>query len=425
MKYNLPMAIWVVVANMIGTGIYSSLGFQLVDIHDLFSIIMLWVIGGMISLCGAYVYSRLANNMPDAVGEYHYLSRLVHPSIGFLSSWISITVGFAAPIALLLKTMCAYLPSTLLNINVEFWVLIALVCITAVHMQSYTASRGFHSIVTIFKIVFLILFVVVGFLVGRKQMVSFAPSETTISTMTSNTFATALVYVLYTYSGWNASTYLARELPDPKRTLPQSMLTGTLLVAVLYIALNLLFLYVAPTHALMVDVRTYEPKELLVIVAVYILPTMSVDVMQGICCFLLMSSMSSMILAGPRVTAAIAEQYSVLGVLAKRSSQGIPLNAIGLQTIIAVVLFVSNTFEDTLKFTAMMLTLSSMATAASIIRIERKILTVLAALIFLVANVWVLIHVAQSNPASLTWTAAIIGLGIVLYITLRLGKRTE
>ena len=422
MKYNLQMAIWVVVANMIGTGIFSSLGYQLLEIHDLFSIVILWAAGGIISLCGAYAYSRLAVHMPDAVGEYHYLSRLVHPSVGFLSSWISITVGFAAPIALVLKTMCAYMPAHILGLSGEVWALVALAGITAVHMKSYSASEGFHTAITLFKIAFLILFVAAGLSVSSGQRISFAPTGYSLDTITSSAFATSLVYVLYTYSGWNASTYLARELPHPERTLPVSMITGTLLVAVLYIGLNMMFLYAAPIHELVVDVKTFEPTDLAVVVAGHILPSNLVFVMQGIVCLLLLSSMSSMILAGPRITAAIAEQYSVLQLLAKRSSKGIPLYAIGLQTIIAVILFVSNSFEDTLKFTAMMLTLSSMATVGSILRIERKMLTMIASIVFLAANTWVVIHVSQDNPTSIVWTAVIIFLGIVLYAMLSLSR---
>jgi APA family basic amino acid/polyamine antiporter len=200
------------------------------------------------------------------------------------------------------------------------------------------------------------------------------------------------------------------------------MITGTLLVAVLYIGLNMMFLYAAPIHELVVDVKTFEPTDLAVVVAGHILPSNLVFVMQGIVCLLLLSSMSSMILAGPRITAAIAEQYSVLQLLAKRSSKGIPLYAIGLQTIVAVILFVSNSFEDTLKFTAMMLTLSSMATVGSILRIERKMLTMIASIVFLAANTWVVIHVSQDNPTSIVWTAVIIFLGIVLYAMLSLSR---
>jgi APA family basic amino acid/polyamine antiporter len=412
------MATWVVVANMIGTGIFSSLGFQLIGISDYFSIVMLWLAGGVISLCGAYVYSRLAVNMPDAVGEYHYLSRLVHPSVGFVSSWISITLGFAAPIALVMKAICAYLPQQLFGMSTEVWALLLLFGVTTVHATSYRASGRFHSVITIFKIGFLALFALLGFVLGGAHSTTFLPTSTSLSTMSSTAFAISLVYVLYTYSGWNASTYLARELPKPEYTLPRSMIIGTLLVASLYIALNIMFLYAAPASELRVADMS-QPRDLAVVVARSILPGSFQGVIAGVVCLLFVSSMSSLILAGPRVTLAIAEQYQQLRILARRNASGIPVFAIVLQTLIAAILFVTNTFDATIKNTTMMLTLSSIITVASILKIEKRGRVLIAAGIFILANVWVLIHVALDYPPSLIWTALIMGIGMLVYRSLR------
>ncbi|MFN5319486.1 MAG: amino acid permease, partial [Bacteroidia bacterium] len=96
-KYSLGSATSIVVANMIGTGIFVSLGYQLMDIKDLATIIALWVVGGLIALCGAFAYSELGAAMPNSGGEYHFLSRIFHPGLGFMSGWLSATIGFSAP----------------------------------------------------------------------------------------------------------------------------------------------------------------------------------------------------------------------------------------------------------------------------------------------------------------------------------------
>jgi APA family basic amino acid/polyamine antiporter len=196
------------------------------------------------------------------------------------------------------------------------------------------------------------------------------------------------------------------------------MIIGTLLVASLYIALNIMFLYAAPASELRVADMS-QPRDLAVVVARSILPGSFQGVIAGVVCLLFVSSMSSLILAGPRVTLAIAEQYQQLRILARRNASGIPVFAIVLQTLIAAILFVTNTFDATIKNTTMMLTLSSIITVASILKIEKRGRVLIAAGIFILANVWVLIHVALDYPPSLIWTALIMGIGMLVYRSLR------
>lgn len=414
-RYAWHSAIWAIVANMIGTGIFTSLGYQLVAFNDYFVIISLWFVGGIIALCGAYAYSRLAVAMPDAIGEYDYLSRLVHPAAGFVSSWISVTVGFAAPIALILKTMEVYLQSYANSIGIGATpiVLGILVVATVAHSISYNASGHFHAAATAVKIVMLVVFVVVGLLSPGQPGISFAPSSHSFSYMTTGAFATALVYVLYTYSGWNASTYLARELPNPARTLPKSIFIGTVGVSVLYMLINAMFLYTTPADLLRVD--SSAPKDLAVIVATHILPSSFANSIGIVIVILLTSSMSAMIMVGPRVSVAIGEANTSLRYLAARTRNGIPTRAILLQSLVSIALYVTNAFEQILMFTTMIITVSTLVTVWSSLKVSRGRITWLSVFIFSLSNLYVLYHVGSSNPLSIVWTLVIIGMGLVIH----------
>lgn len=420
-RYSPLTAVWAIAANMIGTGIFTSLSFQVVAFDDYFVILSLWVIGGIISLCGAYAYSRLAIAMPDAVGEYDYLSRLVHPSIGFVSSWVSVTVGFAAPVALIMKTMEAYLQPYLMSAPVSAGpiVLTLLLLVSLAHCTSYSTSANFHGTATACKVVLLIAFTALGFLTPQVQGVVFTPSSESVSHITSGVYAISLVYVLYTYSGWNASSYLARELPNPERTLPRSILLGTVGVSIMYLLINAMFLYTTPAEILAVDTQTGVPKDLAAVVASYVLPRGLSSMVGAIVVVLLMSSMSAMTMVGPRVSVAIGETNQRLRFFAKRTRNGVPALAIAVQSAVAAVLYVTNAFDQIITFTMMILTISTLVTVISTLHISRSLLSITAVIVFTLSNAYVLYHIANTNPESVMWTACIVVTGLVVHRVVR------
>src|SRR6201981_2949336 len=232
----------IVIPDMIGVGLFPSLGFQVKDITSGFSLLLLWVVGGIAALCGALCYGELGAMFPRSSGEYNFLARSYHPAFGFLAGWVSATVGFAAPIALAAMAFGEYfkaivpgIPPLVLGLAVSW--LVALV-----HLRGIREGSAFQNIWTALKLALIIGFLIAGFVLGSAQSISFAPSRTDLPQVISGPFAISLVFVMYSYSGWNAAAYIVGEISEPHRSLPRALFTGTLIVAFLYVGLSAVFL---------------------------------------------------------------------------------------------------------------------------------------------------------------------------------------
>jgi len=250
-RFSAFTAFCVIVANMVGTGVFTSLGFQLFDLNTGFPLIMLWVLGGVAALCGAMCYAELGAALPRSGGEYNFLSRIYHPGLGFVAGWVSALIGFAAPVALAAMTFAAYSRAAFAP-NAPLWVDQALACtlvagLGVIHAGRRQAGGRLQIVFTLIKIVVIAAFCVGAIAaVGRWQPVGFAPVSGDLTAMSSAAFAVSLIYVSYAYTGWNAATYVISELDAPQRNLPKVLIGGTLIVMALYVALNAVFLLVAP-----------------------------------------------------------------------------------------------------------------------------------------------------------------------------------
>jgi basic amino acid/polyamine antiporter, APA family len=247
-KIGLGTAISLVIANMIGTGVFTSLGYQVKDIHSVFAVLMLWVIGGIISLCGALVYGEIGKMFPNSGGEYNYLSKIYHPSIGFLAGWVSATVGFAAPIAMAAMALSTYTHSVFESVNEKVLAVTTIIIITAIHSFNLKAGSLFQRIVTVLKVCVIVFIIIAGFTTKEHQTNLIAAGDQGWDIIFSGSFAIALYFVTYSYSGWNASAYMAGEIENPKRNLPRSLFVGTFVVTALYVLLNFIFLYTTPMN---------------------------------------------------------------------------------------------------------------------------------------------------------------------------------
>ena len=212
-KFSLWTAIAVVVANMVGTGIFTSLGFQLLDIHSPFVLMMLWVVGGVTALCGALTYAELSARLPRSGGEYNFLSQIWHPGAGFVSGWVSATIGFAAPIALAAMTFGAYLSAVFPEVDQTLSASLLVVALTILHCISRAASGGTQSIMTALKVLLILVFCfMVAIFSEQPQTFSLAPQIGDQTLVLSSAFAVSLIYVNYGYTGWNAATYITNEI---------------------------------------------------------------------------------------------------------------------------------------------------------------------------------------------------------------------
>lgn len=351
-----------VVANMIGTGAFTSLGFQLEDLQNPVTIVVLWLLGGLIALSGAFSYAELGTHIQRSGGEYAFLSRLFHPLVGYLSGWISITVGFAAPIALSAMAFVAYFPFFDLDPKWTSIVLIAL--ITLIHTKSLNLSSKFQNISTFLKVVLILGLILIGLWVGPPSGNEGLWRSLEIPELLSPAFAIALIYVSYSYSGWNAAAYITEEFKNPKKALPFALIAGTLLVTLLYTALQYVFL----KHVPIAELRGHLN-----------VGTIAMERMLGedygrlfglVISLLLVSGISAMVWVGSRVSSSIAKDHTFWRYF-ETPKNDIPKKALWFQFALSALLILTGTFEQILVYCGLLLTLSSMATVFGVFILRR------------------------------------------------------
>src|SRR5438445_1170478 len=236
----------IVIANIIGTGVFTSLGFQVAGIQSGFALLMLWIVGGIAALCGALCYGELSAALPRSGGEYHFLSEIYHPAVGFMAGFVSATVGFAAPIALAAMAFGEYFQGVFSRgsaVALSFGVVWA---VALFHLSNLRVGSLFQNLWTLVKLLLIAVLIGAGFFVEPKQPITFFPQAGDTMSIFSGAFAVALVYVMYSYSGWNASSYIIGEVKNPERNVPRSLLAGTMIVIVAYVLLNAVFLATTP-----------------------------------------------------------------------------------------------------------------------------------------------------------------------------------
>ncbi|MEM9015639.1 MAG: amino acid permease [Verrucomicrobiota bacterium] len=437
-KVGLLTATAIVIASMVGTGVFGSLGFQVAGIPSGFPIMLLWLLGGIISFCGAVCYAEMASIFPRSGGEYHLLTKTWNPLIGFLSGWLSVTVGFAAPIALNATLMGSYLwgvleefrtssgiPDSIGFLGLEFQIPVLVfsipmvLLVTAIHLGKINVIGVFQSLSTYAKIVLIVLLGALGFIMGSREDLSFLPVEGDSELITSSSFAISLVYVLYAYTGWNAATYMMDEVKRPERNVPLALLIGTLFVTVLYLFVNASFLYSTPIE------KMAGNPEVGFIAAEHFLGPKGGTAMGILISFGLISSISSMVWAGPRVSAAIGRDHRGFRLLSRLNRNGVPAIAILIQSLIVIVLLLSASFEQLINYVQALLTISSLMVVIGVVylRIRRPDLErpyrawgyPITPAIFALMSSYVLWFQVKEKTTEFLFGLATLGIGIVVY----------
>ncbi|WP_445216233.1 APC family permease [Bradyrhizobium sp. Pa8] len=354
----------IVVADMIGVGVFTSLGFQVKDIPSGFSILLLWTVGGIVALCGVFSYSELGAMFPRSSGEYNFLGRAYHPAFGFLAGWVSATVGFAAPVALAAMAFGEYAKSVVPDLPPIPLAIGVVWLVSIVQLTGVRHSSTFQLISTILKVVLIVAFLLAGFVIGTPQPIVFTPQPGDLAHIVSPPFAIGLVFVMYSFSGWNAATYIIGEMNMPQRDLPRALLAGTLIVLVLYVALNAVFLYSTPVSALagQLDVASVAGSA--------IFGSLGGRIVGAMICVGLISSISAMMWIGPRVMMTMGEDIPALRVFSKRSVSGAPAYAILFQLAVANLLLFTRSFEAVLDFIQFALLFCSFFTVAGVIKLR-------------------------------------------------------
>jgi len=402
-----------VIASMIGTGVFTSLGFQVVDIKSIFPLLMLWLVGGIVALCGALTYSELGAALPRSGGEYNLLSKIYHPSLGFLAGWVSATVGFAGPAALAAMALGSYLKTVFPGLPADHTAAIAVILFSLIHGSSIDIGSLFQNFFTLLKVALILVFLGAAFFVENPQDITILPQSGDWELLTSPYFAVSLVYVSYAYTGWNASIYIVGEIKNPRITLARSLLLGTMIVMVLYILLNFVFLYTVPLDALSGQV------EVGFLSGTSLFGASGGKIMSLAIAVLLVSTVSAYIFLGPRITMVMGEDFAALKWLSVKNTKGIPVNSFYFQLMIALIFIYTSSFDQVLIYASFLLILITTLTVAGIfvLRIRQPNLPrpykawgyPFTPLIFLVVSVWTLTFVIIDKTFE-----SLIGIGILI-----------
>ncbi len=418
---SLLTATCIVIANMVGTGIFTSLGFQVGDLPTGFAIMAVWTVGGVCALCGALAYAELGTALPRSGGEYHFLREIYHPSVGFMAGWISATVGFAAPVAIAAIPFGTYLAGVLPGLNPLFLSLAVVWITTLVLLWDLRLGSGFQNASTLLKVALILAIIAAGFYVKGTQPISFLPVKADPTLIVSAPFAVSLYWVMYAYSGWNASTYIVGEVRNPARTIPLSLGLGTLIVTVLYLGINAVFLRTTPA------VEMIGKQEVGLIAGEHIFGEAGGKVMAVFIALGLVSAVSAMMWIGPRVTMTMGEDLRALSWFARRNARGIPVRATLVQFAIVNLFILVTTFQKVVSYVQFSLTLFSALTVLGVFvlrwrqpdlpRPYRTWGYPVTPAIFLAVSVWMLWHLLENaaTRAPSLWGLATVALGLVVY----------
>jgi len=374
----------IVVANMIGAGIFTTSGLLLDQLGDPRLLLALWLAGGVLALLGALCYGELGAALPRAGGEYAYLGELFHPLLGFLTGWVSFFVGFSAPLAASALGFAEYLgrawpPLLAAGDPALMRKAVAIVVIgvlAVVHFRGVEFGARVQNVLAVGKVLLIGGLVVVGFALGRGDLGHLGMAAGTAGAGGDaahaafagwRTVGLSLMWVMFAYSGWNAAAYVGSEIKGPERSLPRSLLLGTGIVTALYLGLNLLYVYALP------------PGEMRGVIAVgaaaasRLFGGAAETVIAAVIAFALVSSVSALILLGPRVYYAMARDgYFFRAVGSVDPLTRAPNVAIAVQCLIAAVMVMTGTFDQILTYMGFCLGIFPIVAVAGVVKLRRR-----------------------------------------------------
>ena len=414
---RLRSATALVIANIIGAGIFTTTGFQAADIRHPPIIFLLWVIGGILALLGALCYAELGAMMPHAGAEYVYLRETYGRALGFMSAFVSLVAGFSAAIAAATKSFVAYLshffpflaenPTVAGAISLSNLIAVGLVwLLVAIHLRAVRSGTSFNDLITVFKVAGIVAIILAAASFGRGDVANLTTVSATFEelsrTDTFAAFGTSLIFVMFCFTGWNAAGYVAGEMKNPQRDLPRALLLGTVVVLFLYLGLNAVYFYGASVDELA------GQAEVGLVASRNLFGERGVSLVTIVLCTSILASASAMTLAGPRVYYALGRDFTPFSFLAKTRSTGAPVAALIVQGIVTSIIVLSGRIDQIQQYAGFTLTLfSSLAVSCVIVlrirrpEIERPFRAwgyPATPLVFLVVSGWVMYWALQGRP---------------------------
>lgn len=431
---RLRSAAALVIANMIGAGIFTTTGFQAGDLRHPVFIFALWVVGGILALLGALCYAELGAMMPHAGGEYVYLRETYGPAFGFMSAFVSLTAGFSAPIAAATESFVIYLGHffPFLSEEARLAGVVSVVDLTAlgvvwllvaIHLRAVRTGTGFNDLMTAFKVAGIVAILLAAAALGRgdaSNLVTPSPSFQELSrTDTLAALGTSLIFVMFCFAGWNAAAYVAGEMEDPQRNLPRALLLGTATVLVLYLGLNAVYFYGASVDELagQVDVGVVASRTLF--------GAWGVDLVTVVLCASILASASAMTMAGPRVYYALGKDFRPFAFLARTRPTGAPAVALVAQGVVTSIIIVSGRVDQIQQYAGFTVSLFASLAVSCVIVLRLRLPDVerpfrawgypLSPLLFLAVSVWMMFWAFQGRPVESALSLLTVLLGGVIF----------
>ena len=315
---------------MIGTGVFTSLGYQVAFLNNTITILLLWALGGLLALLGTFCYAELGNYYKESGGDYIFLSRAFHPILGYLTSWISLVVGFSAPVSLAALAMSKYLQIFGWDLGSGFaiWVIVLVAITQSISLKS---SSNFQNIFTVIKVLFVLVLIILGLSMATQGTSSLRWDGSWISEIQHPSFAFSLVFVSFAYTGWNSASYIVSEIKNPKKNLSKALILGTLFVTTVYILLNFVFL----KHASIAVLSNQE--DIASIAAQNFLGSTGA---KWVCFFIsaqLIATISGYLWIGSRICFATSKEHKLWSFMNKSRNET-PYIAVWVQALIAILI---------------------------------------------------------------------------------------
>ena len=418
-KLSFLTATNLIITSMVGTGIFTSTGYQAKDLESVAAILFAWVLGGVTALCGALTYAELVTLIPKNGGEYQLLSKIYHPSLGFLMGWVSLTVGFGAPIAAVAYAFGQYLSQIHPWFAPQETAVILIVALGVVHTRASEKGIRFQDFFTLLKFAFVILLIIAGMSHADWSLLKQPHQREFSQAVFSSKFSIGLIYVAFAYSGWNAAAYIAGEVRDPNKTLPRAFFLGTLIVTIIYVLMNLVYLSAVPLSELAGKIEVGH------VVAEALFGQTAAKVMSGIIALGLLTTVGAMIISGARVLEALGEDFRPLNFLVRQSQDKPPVFAVWVQSVISLILLMVAGFDTLIEYTGFTVTAGLSVTIFAIFVARRKKMSRDGAyrtwgypwtsIAYFILSLWMLIGMVFSRPFVSLAGAATLLVGLLLY----------
>jgi APA family basic amino acid/polyamine antiporter len=425
-KLTFWSGVGLVVANMVGSGVFLSAGFMAQDLGPL-TVMAAWVVGSLLAMAGARAYAEIALAVPRSGGEYRILSDLMHPALGYLAGWASLLLGFAGPVAVAAIAAGSFLHTLVPGVSATLTAAVVIVAVTAVHAFNTQVSHRTQNALVVVKVALVAGIVVLGLALGSHQMPQWSPPNASDGFPLA-AFMASLFYVSFAFSGWNAVIYSSEEFEDSRRSVPRIMLAGCALVAVFYLLINWVFVAnLTPERAAVVF--SYDEKRITLghIVAHDLLGPLGGQIMSAAMVIGFVSAVSAMTFAGPRVYASMASDGFLPSAFRARTGRP-PVGSVLLQGSLSLVMvFVQRVSEILLNVSAILVLFSALTAACVFVLRFRpggafrpRPVSLIAAGIYVAFSMWMLYFAFRSSTHLLAWLAAVFAAGLVAYLITRI-----